>query len=172
MIRRCSEADMENIWSIINDGAQAYKGIIPAHRWTEPYMSREKLDREIAAGVAFWGYDEDFQLAGVMGIQQVQDVTLIRHAYVRTKHQKRGIGAQLLSHLRDLSTKPLLIGTWADASWAIHFYENHGFRVVSPQEKERLLRKYWSVPERQIETSAVLVEQDTIALASAPTLKR
>ena len=107
-----------------------------------------------------------------MGIQQVQDVSLIRHAYVRTKHQKRGIGTQLLSHLRDLSTKPVLIGTWADASWAIHFYEHHGFRVVSPQEKERLLRTYWSVPERQIETSVLLVEQDTTAQASAPTLKR
>ena len=161
MIRHCNEADLENIWTIINDGAQAYKGVIPADRWGEPYMSREKLHEEVADGVAFWGYEEDGQLVGVMGIQQVEDVTLIRHAYVRTGYQKRGIGAQLLSHLRDLSNRPVLIGTWADASWAIDFYQNRGFRVVSPEEKERLLRKYWSVPERQVETSLVLIEQKT-----------
>jgi N-acetylglutamate synthase-like GNAT family acetyltransferase len=159
MIRRCNEADIELIWAIINDGAQAYKGTIPADRWEEPYMSREKLRHEIADGVSFWGYEESSQLVGVMGIQTVQDVTLIRHAYVRAGSQKRGIGAQLLSHLRNLSTRPVLIGTWADASWAIHFYENHGFRVVEPQEKERLLRTYWNVPKRQIETSVVLADQ-------------
>jgi N-acetylglutamate synthase-like GNAT family acetyltransferase len=119
MIRRCNEADFELIWAIINDGAQAYKGTIPADRWEEPYMSREKLRHEIADGVSFWGYEESSQLIGVMGIQTVQDVTLIRHAYVRTGSQKRGIGAQLLSHLRNLSTMPVLIGTWADAGgWA------------------------------------------------------
>jgi N-acetylglutamate synthase-like GNAT family acetyltransferase len=122
-------------------------------------MSREKLRHEIADGVSFWGYEESSQLVGVMGIQTVQDVTLIRHAYVRAGSQKRGIGAQLLSHLRNLSTRPVLIGTWADASWAIHFYENHGFKVVEPQEKERLLRTYWNVPKRQIETSVVLADQ-------------
>jgi N-acetylglutamate synthase-like GNAT family acetyltransferase len=159
MIRRCNEADIELIWAIINDGAQAYKGTIPADRWEEPYMSREKLRHEIADGVSFWGYEESSQLVGVMGIQTVQDVTLIRHAYVRAGSQKRGIGAQLLSHLRNLSTRPVLIGTWADASWAIHFYENHGFKVVEPQEKERLLRTYWNVPKRQIETSVVLADQ-------------
>jgi N-acetylglutamate synthase-like GNAT family acetyltransferase len=159
MIRRCNEADFELIWAIINDGAQAYKGTIPADRWEEPYMSREKLRHEIADGVSFWGYEESSQLIGVMGIQTVQDVTLIRHAYVRTGSQKRGIGAQLLSHLRNLSTMPVLIGTWADASWAIHFYENHGFRVVEPREKEPLLRTYWNVPKRQIETSVVLADQ-------------
>ncbi len=158
MIRRCNEADFDSIWAIINDGAQAYKGAIPLDRWEDPYMSREKLRHEIAEGIVFWGYEKSSQLVGIMGIQQVQDVTLIRHAYVRTESQKQGIGAQLLSHLRKLSTKPVLIGTWADASWAIRFYQTHGFRLVDPEEKERLLHTYWSIPERQIETSVVLVD--------------
>src|ERR1700693_3934816 len=135
MIRQCDPRDFESIWAIINDGAQAYKGIIPADRWTEPYMSSEEMRRQIDEGVVFWGYEESGTLAGVMGIQQVQDVTLIRHAYVRTSSQKRGIGAHLLSHLRELAKSPVLIGTWADAVWAIRFYEKHGFRMVRPQEK-------------------------------------
>jgi GNAT superfamily N-acetyltransferase len=159
MIRRCDKLDFELIWSIINDGAQAYKGIIPADRWAEPYMSREKLRHEIDDGVVFWGYAESERLAGVMGIQQVQDVTLIRHAYVLTGSQNRGVGGKLLSHLRQQTSQPILIGTWADAVWAIRFYERHGFQVVGPVEKDRLLRKYWSVPERQIETSVVLTDQ-------------
>ena len=158
MIRRCDEHDFELIWTIINDGAQAYKGIIPADRWTVPYMSKEKLRHEIEDGVVFWGFEEDGTLAGVMGIQQVQDVTLIRHAYVRTSGQKQGIGARLLQHLRDIAKGPVLIGTWADAVWAIRFYEKHGFRKVSLEAKDRLLRKYWNVPERQIETSVVLAD--------------
>lgn len=158
MIRRCDERDFELIWTIINDGAQAYKGIIPADRWTEPYMSKENLRHEIEDGVVFWGFEEDGTLAGVMGIQQVQDVTLIRHAYVRTSGQKQGIGARLLRHLRDIATGPVLIGTWADAVWAIRFYEKHGFRKVGLEAKDRLLRKYWTVPERQIETSVVLAD--------------
>jgi N-acetylglutamate synthase-like GNAT family acetyltransferase len=158
MIRRCEERDFELIWAIINDGAQAYKGNIPADRWTEPYMSREKLRHEIDEGVVFWGYEETGELIGVMGIQQVQDVTLIRHAYVRTSSQKRGIGAQLLAHLRERASGPVLIGTWADAAWAIRFYERHGFELVGSQEKNRLLKKYWSIPERQAETSVVLAE--------------
>jgi GNAT superfamily N-acetyltransferase len=156
MIRRCTHGDFETIWTIVNDGAQAYKGIIPADRWTEPYMSKEKLEHEIADGVVFWGYEDAGELVGVMGIQAVQDVTLIRHAYVRTSHQKRGIGAELLSHLRGMATGPLLIGTWAAAVWAIRFYERNGFRLVNADEKNRLLKKYWTVPERQIETSVVL----------------
>jgi N-acetylglutamate synthase-like GNAT family acetyltransferase len=160
MIRRCDERDFELIWAIINDGAQAYKGIIPVDRWTEPYMSREKLQEEIDDGVVFWGYEESGTLAGVMGIQQVQDVTLIRHAYVRSGSQKRGIGAHLLSHLRAMANEPVLIGTWADASWAIRFYERHGFQVVGSEEKNRLLKKYWSIPERQIETSVVLADSN------------
>jgi N-acetylglutamate synthase-like GNAT family acetyltransferase len=160
MIRRCEEPDFELIWAIINDGAQAYKGIIPADRWTEPYMSREKLQHEIDDGVVFWGCEESGALVGVMGIQQVQDVTLIRHAYVRSSSQKQGIGAHLLSHLRKMANDPVLIGTWADAVWAIRFYERHGFQVVGSDEKDRLLRKYWSIPERQIDTSVVLADSN------------
>jgi N-acetylglutamate synthase-like GNAT family acetyltransferase len=166
MIRRCDARDFEVIWTIINDGAQAYKGIIPADRWTEPYMSREKLQHDINDDVVFWGFEENGILAGIMGIQEVRDVTLIRHAYVRTGNQKRGVGGQLLSHLRGLTTGPVLIGTWADAAWAIRFYEMHGFQMVQPQEKNRLLKKYWTIPERQIETSVVLADQTWWAIQS------
>jgi N-acetylglutamate synthase-like GNAT family acetyltransferase len=158
MIRRCEEQDFESIYAIINDGAQAYRGTIPEDRWTEPYMSREKLQHEINDGVVFWGYQEDGTLIGVMGIQPVRDVILIRHAYVRTGNQKKGIGSQLLSHLRQLTEAPVLIGTWADAIWAIRFYESHGFRRVSRDDKDRLLKRYWTIPERQIETSVVLAD--------------
>jgi GNAT superfamily N-acetyltransferase len=159
MIRRCDDRDFSSIFTIINDGARAYKGIIPADCWTEPYMSRSKLKQEIDKGVAFWGYEEGGGLLGVMGIQKVKDVTLIRHAYVRTGNQKRGIGAKLLSHLVGLTSGPLLIGTWADASWAIRFYERYGFQLVDPVEKDRLLKKYWAIPERQLETSVVLADE-------------
>jgi GNAT superfamily N-acetyltransferase len=158
MIHRCDNHHFELIWEIINDGARAYKGIIPEGCWTEPYMSCGKLQYEIDEGVVFWGYEETGTLAGVMGLQQVRDVTLIRHAYVRTSYQKRGIGTRLLSHLRDLAKEPVLIGTWADAVWAIRFYEKHGFQMVGAQEKDRLLRQYWSVPERQMETSVILAD--------------
>jgi N-acetylglutamate synthase-like GNAT family acetyltransferase len=158
MIRRCDERDFALIWAVINDGAQAYRGTIPDDRWTEPYMSREKLQHEIDGGVVFWGCENDGTLMGVMGIQQVQDVTLIRHAYVRTGSQKQGVGSQLLSHLRELTNAPVLIGTWADAVWAIRFYERHGFRMVSGEEKDRLLKRYWHIPERQVETSVVLAD--------------
>src|SRR6202165_1362267 len=151
MIRRCDDGDFELIWAIINDGAKAYKGTIPADRWTEPYMSRQELRRTIDEGVVFWGYEESGTLEAVMGIQQVHDVTLIRHAYVRTSSQKRGIGAKLLSHLRELPDRPVLIGPWADAVWAIRFYERHGFHVVGAEEKNRLLEKYWTIPDRQVE---------------------
>ena len=160
MIRRCDKRDFEAILSIVNDGAQAYAGIIPADRWTEPYMSRDVLAHEIDEGVVFWGYEESGVLAGVMGLQQIRDVTLIRHAYVRGSSQKRGIGAQLLAHLREQAQGPVLIGTWAAASWAIRFYQGHGFQLVSPEEKNRLLGKYWSVPERQVETSVVLADPE------------
>jgi len=158
MIRRCDEGEFDVIWAIINDGAQAYKGTIPADRWTEPYMSREKLQKEIEDGVVFWGYEEGGELLAVMGIQEVQDVTLVRHAYVRTSSQKRGIGGKLLAHLRELAIRPMLIGTWADAAWAIQFYERHGFQLVGRQEKDRLLKRYWTIPERQIDTSVVLAD--------------
>jgi GNAT superfamily N-acetyltransferase len=158
MIRECAASDFEQIFQIINDGAQAYKGIIPADRWTEPYMSRDKLRHEIADGIAFWGFEAEGALAGVMGLQDVQDVTLIRHAYVRTANRNQGIGGKLLSHLRTITSRPVLIGTWADAVWAIGFYEKHGYRVVDPVEKDRLLKKYWKIPDRQVETSVVLAE--------------
>ncbi|MGD2049776.1 MAG: GNAT family N-acetyltransferase [Chloroflexota bacterium] len=159
MIRLCKENEFETIYQIINEAALVYKGIIPEDRWNEPYMPRTELQDEIDAGVTFWVYEEDGQLLGVMGIQPVEDITLIRHAYVRPAFQKKGIGGKLLSALRSLSTGPLLIGTWADATWAIRFYEKHGFRMVSPEEKDRLLRKYWSIPRRQIETSVVLADE-------------
>jgi len=167
MIRRTAEADFDIIWEIVNDGAQAYKGIIPADRWHEPYMTREELRSEIGAGVEFWGYEEQDLLLGVMGIQQVRDVTLIRHAYTRSAAQKRGIGSQLLAHLRERAGCPVLIGTWAEALWAIRFYEKHGFGQVAWEEKERLLRVYWSIPERQVETSVVLADPKWFALQGA-----
>lgn len=159
MIRQCRNSEFETIYSIINDAAQAYKGVIPADCWKEPYLSKDELWYEINAGVLFWGCEEDDELIGVMGIQHVQDVTLIRHAYICMVRQNQGIGSKLLSYLRLRTTRPLLIGTWADAIWAVRFYEKHGFRLVSLEEKDRLLRKYWSVPERQIETSVVLADE-------------
>ena len=158
MIRCCDDPDSEVIWTIINDGAQMYKGVISADQWREPYMSREEMHREIEDGVVFWGFEESGELVGVMGIQRVQDVALIRHAYVRSSWQKRGIGAQLLAHLRGLTNDPILIGTWADAVWAIRFYEKHGFRMMGLAEKDRLLIKYWKITERQRETSVVLAD--------------
>ena len=163
MIRECAAGDFEAIYEIINDAAEAYRGIIPSDRWHEPYMPREELREEITAGVAFLGYEQDGELAGVMGTQHIQGVTLIRHAYVRTAQRSRGIGGELLARIMDDSTRPVLIGTWVDAVWAVRFYERHGFKVVSAQEKERLLHKYWSVPERQIETSVVLADQSWFA---------
>jgi len=159
MIRKCNAADFETIFEIVNDAAQAYKGIIPVDRWKEPYMPEEELTQEIEGGVLFWGYEEDGQLAGVMGIQHIRDVTLIRHAYVRTSYQGKGIGSKLLLFLRKKTERPILIGTWADAVWAVKFYQRHGFRLVTFEEKNRLLRKYWSIPERQVETSVVLAEE-------------
>jgi N-acetylglutamate synthase-like GNAT family acetyltransferase len=158
VIRRCEDRDFDLIYAIINDGARAYRGIIPGDRWTEPYMPTEKLRHEIEDSVEFWAWDDDGATRGVMGLQHVQDVTLIRHAYVRTADQKRGIGALLLSHLRELSAEPVLVGTWADATWAIRFYEKHGFRMVTPEQKDLLLRRYWNIPRRQIETSVVLAD--------------
>jgi GNAT superfamily N-acetyltransferase len=166
MIRLCDERDFELIWSIINDGAHAYKGVIPADCWSEPYMSRDELRAEMADGVAFWGYEENAALMGVMGIQPVEEVTLIRHAYVRTDSQNLGVGGRLLAHLRTLASGPVLIGTWADAAWAIRFYEKHGFRVVTPEEKDRLLMRYWKVPGRQAETSVVLADATWQAAAA------
>ena len=150
MIRQCTNNDLPTIHTIINDADQAYKGIIPPDRWHEPYMPEAQLRQQIADGVIFWGYQIDDRLAGVMGIQDVQDVTLIRHAYVQTTSRNQGIGGKLLSHLRQLTTRPVLIGTWANAVWAVGFYQKHGFSLVTPEEKNRLLKKYWSIPQRQV----------------------
>jgi len=156
MIRRCVDVDFPVIEAVINEAARAYRGVIPADCWHEPYMTGAALKAEIEAGVNFWGWDESGTLIGVMGIQHVRDVTLIRHAYVRTAHQGKGSGGALLGFLADQATGPLLVGTWAAAVWAIHFYERHGFRLVSPAEKDRLLATYWNIPSRQKETSVVL----------------
>jgi N-acetylglutamate synthase-like GNAT family acetyltransferase len=157
-IRPCRPDDLEEIGEIINDAAQAYQGVIPADRWHEPYMPPAELKREVATGVSFWGAEYRGKLAGVMGIQSIQDVILIRHAYVRTAFRNRGIGGDLLRHLHALAPGAVLVGTWAAATWAIAFYEKHGFRQVIPAEKDRLLKKYWNIPERQIETSVVLAD--------------
>ena len=167
MLRPCLDADFDAIYEIINDAARAYCGVIPADRWHEPYMSPEALRHEITSGVRFWGWEADGALVGVMGIQDVQDVTLIRHAYVRTVHRQGGIGGRLLGELRKLTARPILIGTWAAATWAIHFYQKHGFQMVTPAEKDRLLKKYWSIPQRQIETSVVLTDQRWLILHRA-----
>lgn len=160
MIRPCTENDTDSICDIVNDGAQAYKGIIPADCWHEPYMPLSELQHELQAGVKFWGYEDTAgALVGVMGIQSVRDVTLIRHAYVRTANRQLGIGTQLLAHLRGLTSLPILIGTWADATWAITFYQKHGFRLLEPHEKNCLLKRYWIIPQRQIETSIVLADE-------------
>jgi GNAT superfamily N-acetyltransferase len=160
MIRQCIKPEFEQIYTIINDGALAYKGVIPEDCWTEPYMSRDKLQQEMDAGVVFWGSEDNGKLCGVMGLQSVRDVTLVRHAYVLTANQRRGIGASLLSRLRDLKKAPMLIGTWADAAWAIRFYEKNGFELVGPAVKDRLLRQYWTVSQRQAEVSVVLADAD------------
>ena len=158
IIRRCNDSDFDAMYIIINDAAQAYRGIIPSDRWHDPYMSREELRHEIQDEVHFWGYEENGRLVGVMGIQDAGDVTLIRHAYVTTVKRRNGIGGMLLSELVKQTDKPLLMGTWAGASWAVRFYEKHGFRLVTPEEKDRLLKKYWKIPQRQVETSVVLAD--------------
>jgi GNAT superfamily N-acetyltransferase len=155
-IRPCCDDEHAAILAIVNAAAQAYRGVIPADRWHEPYMSHDELEREIAAGVAFWGHEQNGTLLGVMGLQGVRDVDLIRHAYVVPGIQRRGIGGALLAHLRGLSTRRMLVGTWAAADWAIRFYQRHGFVLTSPTQKAALLKAYWSIPDRQIETSVVL----------------
>jgi len=156
MIRKCTQKDLSVMYEIINDAAQAYKGVIPEDRWHEPYMPIEELKHEMDNGVEFWGYEEAGDLIGVMGLQDKGDVHLIRHAYVYTSSQNRGIGRELLRHLERMTDKPMLIGTWADATWAIRFYEKNGYRLLSRSQTERLLKKYWKIPARQVVTSVVL----------------
>jgi N-acetylglutamate synthase-like GNAT family acetyltransferase len=159
VIRSCTDQDLEEILEVINDAARAYRGVIPSDRYTDPYMPPDELRHEIGHGVQFWGFEHDGRLLGVMGLQDVEDVTLIRHAYVRTTRRRRGIGGRLLSDLRSKATRPLLVGTWAAAEWAIEFYRRHGFEMVPRDQVPLLLRRYWSVPERQIATSVVLAEK-------------
>ena len=155
-VRPCDDGDRAAILAIVNAAAEAYRGVIPADRWREPYMPAAELDEEVAAGVAFWGYEGEGRLLGVMGVQPVRDVELIRHAYVAPAAQGRGIGGALLEDLLPRAQRPVLVGTWADAGWAIRFYERHGFERVSEARKDELLRTYWAIPERQIATSVVL----------------
>ncbi len=166
MIRPCAAHEFETIWTTINDGARAYYGIVPADCLKDPYMPKCELEHEIKDGVVFWGYEDSGELVGVMGIQELGEVTLIRHAYVRTSAQGRGIGSKLLSHLGSLANNPLLIGTWADAKWAIGFYERHGFILLSSKHKNDLLSKYWKIPERQAEASVVLASPEWLSAQS------
>src|SRR3970040_628945 len=158
LIRKLQEADLGVMLAIINDAAQAYRGVIPADRWREPYMPPDELEKEIADGVIFWVAEEDGRLSGVIGIQDKGEVALVRHDSVAPAMQRRGVGTRLLRHVEGLTGKPVLIGTWADASWAIEFYRRNGFTVVPNRDKDRLLRTYWSIPARQIETSVVLAD--------------
>lgn len=158
MIRLCKKTEFGQVHDIINDAALAYKGVIPQDCWKEPYMSSDELRHELAAGVVFWGFKDGGMFCGVMGLQKMADVTLIRHAYVLSSCQRRGVGAQLLLHLKGLVKTPILIGTWADAFWAIRFYEKNGFRLVGLEQKERLIRSYWRISRRQMEVSVVLAD--------------
>ncbi|HEY7537388.1 MAG TPA: GNAT family N-acetyltransferase [Gaiellaceae bacterium] len=155
-VRACRDDERAVMLGIVNAAAEAYRGVIPADRWHEPYMDQRELDAEIAAGVEFWGYELGGALVGVMGIQRVRDVDLIRHAYVLPASQRHGVGSALLEHLRSRSTRRMLVGTWAAADWAVRFYRRHGFELVSREQTIELLETYWSIPERQIETSVVL----------------
>ncbi len=153
------KSDFEAIWDIVNEAAQVYKGVIPDDCWYEPYMTRKELKHEMAEGVNFWGWEQDKSLVGVMGMQDKGEVTLIRHAYIRTAYQHMGIGSKLLRHLEKQTNKPILIGTWADAKWAISFYQKRGYQLLSKKETNKLLRKFWSVPERQMVSSVVLANK-------------
>ncbi len=144
--------------AIVNDAAQVYRGVIPADRGREPYMPLDELANEISDGVVFWLAEEDGRPLGVMGIQDKGEVALLRHAYVTPTMQRKGVGTKLLRHVESLTGKPVLIGTWADASWAIEFYRRNGFTVVPNRYKDSLLRRYWSIPARQVETSVVLAD--------------
>ncbi|MBV9167548.1 MAG: GNAT family N-acetyltransferase [Solirubrobacterales bacterium] len=156
-IRPCSDREHTTILAIVNGAAEAYRGVIPADRWQQPYMTSDELARELAAGVDFWGYESDGVLLGVMGIQRVRDdVALIRHAYVRPAAQRQGLGSALLEHIQRVHHERMLVGTWAAATWAIRFYENHGFELVPPALTAALVKSYWTIPDRQAETSVVL----------------
>src|SRR6266568_1999114 len=155
-VRPCADHERPTILAIVNAAAEAYRGAIPDDCWHEPYMPSGEFDSEIAAGVAFWGYEADGALVGVMGIQPVRDVDLIRHAYVLPARQGQGIGGALLDQLRGLSARRMLVGTWAAADWALRFSCRRGVRQVAAEQKALLLKADWTVPDRQIEPSVVL----------------
>ena len=167
MVRPCRPAEFGTICDIINDAADAYRGVIAPDCWHEPYMSRDELRREIEDSVEFWACEEGGRIVAVMGLQHVREVALIRHAYTLCTHQRRGHGAALLAHLRERTDRPMLVGTWRAASWAVRFYEKHGFRQVGPLRKDQLLRRYWTVSPRQIEESVVLADARWLAAAGA-----
>ncbi|MBN1357193.1 GNAT family N-acetyltransferase [Candidatus Bathyarchaeota archaeon] len=157
MISKLKPTEDQAIIDVVNEAAEAYKGVIPQDQWREPYMSTEELNEEIRSGIDFYGWTENNILTAVMGIQRVNDVTLIRHAYVLTNRQRNGIGGKLLKHLLSLAqTSEVLVGTWKAAYWAIRFYEKQGFKLLSREETDKLLRKHWNINKRQIETSVVL----------------
>jgi N-acetylglutamate synthase-like GNAT family acetyltransferase len=158
VIRQSREGDSAAMLAIINAAAQAYRAVIPADLWQDPYMPPEELEKQVAEGVTFWVAEEDRRLLGIMGIQDKGEVTLVRHAYVAPAVQRTGVGTSLLDHLRGLTSKPVLIGTWAASSWAIDFYRKNGFNVVPSTDYRVLIRRYWSIPARQIETSVVLAD--------------
>jgi N-acetylglutamate synthase-like GNAT family acetyltransferase len=168
LIRDSVEADLASMLAIVNEAAQAYRGAIPVDRWHEPYMPADELVEEIAAGVRFWVAEQEGRVLGVMGLQDKGDVALVRHAYVTPTIQRKGVGTRLLHHVEGLADKPVLIGTWAAASWAIEFYRRNGYTVVSNSDKDRLLRTYWSIPARQIETSVVLADGRWMAAQQRP----
>jgi GNAT superfamily N-acetyltransferase len=167
VIRKSVDADFAAMLAIVNEAANAYRGVIPADRWHDPYMPADELRREIAAGVVFWVAAVEGRVTGVMGIQDKGDVALVRHAYVAASAQRTGVGTKLLRHVEGLVDKPILIGTWAAASWAIDFYRRNGFAVVAGDDKDRLLRTYWSIPERQVETSVVLANETPSRVSSS-----
>ncbi|HEY55665.1 MAG TPA: GNAT family N-acetyltransferase [Dehalococcoidia bacterium] len=154
MIRQCHSSDIERVYFIINQAAKAYEGVIPPDCYHQPYMPREELEQEWKR-VSFFGWEVNGELVGIMGLEPIKDVTLIRHAYVLPEWQRQGISSKLLAHIKGLVATPhLLVGTWADARWAIDFYLKHGFKLLS--DKDEVLKSYWDIPQRQIETSVVL----------------
>jgi len=167
-VRPCRDEERPAILELLNAAAKAYRGVIPGDCWRDPYMPLQELDGEIAAGVEFWGYEAGGALVGVMGFQSVLDVDLIRHAYVSPHYQRQGVGSALLDHLARSTTRRMLVGTWAAADWAVRFYHRHGFELVGPEHTPALLKRYWAIPDRQIDASVVLANPPLAATPSAP----
>ena len=157
MISEYKKTDTSKILHIINDASLKYKGVIPDDCWSEPYMSEQELISEFNDGVRIYGYHHNNILIGVIGIQEVKDVILIRHAYTLSLYQGKGIGGALLEYLlKKNRSARLLVGTWKNASWAIKFYKKFDFILHTKEETTLLLKKYWNIPTKQIENSVVL----------------